>query len=69
MKKYIYINFKAVDDKTTVNQTRIHVNSVICVTYVQKEFRIRTLIKQFLTKYQTFTKLPQISTKMVIFKV
>ena len=35
--------------------------SLICVTYVQKDFYIRTLIKQFLTKYQIFFKLPHIS--------
>ena len=29
--------------------------------HVQKDFKIRTLIKQLLTKYQIFTKLPQIS--------
>ena len=29
--------------------------------YVQKDFWIRTLIKQLLTKYQIFMKLPQIS--------
>ena len=28
---------------------------------MQKDFEIRTLIKQLLTKYQIFTKLPQIS--------
>ena len=31
------------------------------VTYEQKDFKIGTLIKQLLTKYQKFTKLPQIS--------
>ena len=35
--------------------------TIICVTYVQKDFKILTLIKQLLTKYQIFTKLPQIS--------
>ena len=34
--------------------------TIICVTYVQKNFKIRTLIKQLLTKYQFLTKLPQI---------
>ena len=34
---------------------------VVSVTYVQKNFRIRTLIKQLFTKYQILTKLPQIS--------
>ena len=29
-----------------------------CVTYVQKDFEIHTLIKQLLTKYQIFMKLP-----------
>ena len=28
---------------------------------MQKDFQIQTLIKQLLTKYQIFTKLPQIS--------
>ena len=32
-----------------------------CITYVQKDFYIRTLIKQLLTKYQSFMKLPKIS--------
>ena len=32
-----------------------------CVTYVQKDFQIWTLIKPLLTKYQIFMKLPQIS--------
>ena len=31
------------------------------VTYVHKNFQIRTLIKQLLTKYAFFMKLPQIS--------
>ena len=35
--------------------------TIICVTYVQKNFKIRTLIKQLLTKYEFLTKLPQIS--------
>ena len=35
--------------------------TAIWVTYVQKDFEIRTLIKQLLTKYHFFTKLPQIS--------
>ena len=34
---------------------------VICAICVQKDFKIRTLIKQLLTKYQFFMKLPQIS--------
>ena len=34
--------------------------TIICVTHVQKDFKIRTLIKQILTKYQISTKLPQI---------
>ena len=32
--------------------------TVIYVTYVQKDFQIRTSIKQLLTKYKFFTKLP-----------
>ena len=32
----------------------------ISVTHVQKNFEIQTLIKQLLTKYQIFMKLPQI---------
>ena len=45
--------------------------AVICVTYVQKDFLIRTWIKQLLTKYQSFKKLPKfhVFTKVVIFKV
>ena len=35
-------------------------NHNICVTHVQKNFLIRTSTKQLLTKYQTFTTLPQI---------
>ena len=34
---------------------------IICVTHVQKIFKIQALIKQLLTKYQIFTILPQIS--------
>ena len=29
--------------------------TIICVTYVQQDFQIQTLIKQLLTKYQIFT--------------
>ena len=35
--------------------------ALIHVTHVQNDFKIRTLTKQLLTKYQIFTKLPQIS--------
>ena len=35
--------------------------TIICVTHVQKNFKIRTLIKQLFTKYQFLTKLSQIS--------
>ena len=35
--------------------------TIIWVTYAQKNFKIQTLIKQLLTKYQIFTKLPKIS--------
>ena len=35
--------------------------TVICVTYMQKDFKIQTLIRQISTKYQFFKKLPQIS--------
>ena len=40
------------------------------VTYVQKDLKIQTLIKQLLTNYQIFKKLPQIShiRKSHIFK-
>ena len=31
------------------------------VTHVQRDFWIRSLMKQLLTKYQIFTKLPEIS--------
>ena len=45
--------------------------TIIYVTYVQKNFYIRTLHKQLFTKYQILTKLPKfhIFTKIVIFKV
>ena len=33
---------------------------ITCVTHMQKNFEIRTSIKQLLTKYQILTKLPQI---------
>ena len=33
--------------------------TVICVIYVQKDFYIRTLIKQLLTKYQFFHEIAQ----------
>ena len=39
----------------------LQIITIICVTYVQKNFQIQTLIEQLLTKYQIFTKLPQIS--------
>ena len=32
-----------------------------CVTYAQKDVKIRTIMKQLLTNYQIFAKLPQIS--------
>ena len=35
--------------------------TIICVTYEQKNFEIRTLIKLLFTKYQTFMKLAQMS--------
>ena len=35
--------------------------TIICFTYLHKDFQIQTFIKQLLTKYQIFTKLPQIS--------
>ena len=35
-------------------------NPIICVTRVQKNVQIRASIKQLLTKYEIFTKLPQI---------
>ena len=37
------------------------IHNYMCHIYVQKDFQIRTLIKQLLIKYQIFTKLPQIS--------
>ena len=45
--------------------------TIVWVTNVQKDFQIRILIMQFLTKYQIFKKLPQISHihKNVIFKI
>ena len=41
--------------------------TVTFVAYVQKDFQIRILIKQLFTKYQIFTKLPQISQIHKIF--
>ena len=38
----------------------LQILTIACVTYVQKNFQIRASIKQLLTKYQIFTKLPQI---------
>ena len=38
----------------------LQIITIICVTHVQENFQIRTSIKQLLTKYQIFTKLPQI---------
>ena len=38
----------------------LQIITIICVTHVQKNFQIRASIKQLLTKYQIFTKLPQI---------
>ena len=35
--------------------------TMIRVTHVQKDFKIQTLIKHLLIKYQIFMKLPQIS--------
>ena len=35
--------------------------TIICVTYVHKDFKIQTFMKQLSTEYQIFTKLPQIS--------
>ena len=45
--------------------------TLICVTYVQKDFWIGTLIKQLLTKYQFFMKLPKFHKfiKIIIFQV
>ena len=42
----------------------------MCVAYEQRDIFFQTLIKQLLTKYQIFTKLPQIYNfyKIVIFK-
>ena len=54
-----FFNLKSIRQKTKYGMRKII--TVICVTYVQKDFWIRTLIKQFWTKYQFFTKLPQIS--------
>ena len=34
--------------------------TILCVTYVQKNFQIQTLMKQLFTKYQFLQKLPQI---------
>ena len=43
-----------------LKRTVLRIITIICVTYVQKNLLIRTWIKQLLTKYQIFTKLPQI---------
>ena len=58
--KFVF-NWKSIKQKL-----QLHVS----VTYVQKDLKIRTLIKQLLTSYQIFTKLPQISRirKSHIFK-
>ena len=39
----------------------LQTSTIICITYVQKEFKICTLIKQLLAKYKIYKKLPQIS--------
>ena len=39
----------------------LQIITIICVTYVQKNFLNQASIKQLLTKYQIFTILPQIS--------
>ena len=38
----------------------LQIITTICVTHVQKNFQFRASTKQLLTKYQIFTKLPQI---------
>ena len=38
----------------------LQIITIICVTHLQKNFWIWTSIKQLLTKYQIFMKLPQI---------
>ena len=52
----LYITENRLKSKCAVLQ----IITVICVTHVQKNFQIQTWIKQLLTKYQFFTKLPQI---------
>ena len=49
-----------------------HNYTIICVTNVQNDFKIRTFIKQVLTKYQIFKKIAPnftFSQKIQIFKV
>ena len=48
-------------DKVETKCAVLQIIIIICVTRVQKHFKIRALIKQLLTKYQIFTILPQIS--------
>ena len=54
---YIKLKIDWVETKRGVWQ----IITIICVTYVQKDFKIRTLIKLLLTEYQICTKLSQIS--------
>ena len=46
----------------------IQLKTIICVTYVQNNFYIRTLIKQLFTFDEILMKLPQIFAKVIIFK-
>ena len=39
----------------------LQIITFVRVTHVQKDFQNQTLIKQLLTKYQIFMKLPQMS--------
>ena len=60
--KEIFIKLKIDQAETKYGMQKII--TVICVTYVQKYFKIRTLIKRLLAKYQFFTKSPQIFSEI-----
>ena len=53
----VLLKIDQVETKCSVRQ----IITIICVTYVQKNFKIRTLIRKLFTKYHFLTKLPQIS--------
>ena len=47
-------NLYLIEYRLGTNKSVRKIMTVICVTYVQKDFQIRALIKQLLTKYQFF---------------